>query len=202
MPTPEAGTQWGIFGGAFDPVHNGHLTLAREIFQAAGLDGILIVPSFNPPRKNKGCVASFDDRVAMLRWALADFDQFCVSEIEAESEEPGYTLHTVRALKKRYPKSTFSFIIGADLLMELETWYEAEEIIKEVRIIAGTRPGAGLVPPSGFPEGAITLVPTTAVNLASHEIRGLVSSGITLTELSRMVPPAVATYIFEHGLYR
>lgn len=202
MPTPEAGVQWGIFGGAFDPVHNGHLTLAREILQMARLDAILFVPSFNPPRKNKGCVASFDDRVAMLRLALADFDQLRVSQIEAKSVEPGYTLHTVRALKKRYPKTEFAFIIGADLLMELESWYEADEIIKEVRIFAGTRPGAGLEPPSGFPEGAITLVPTTAVNLASHEIRGLVSSGIMLTELSRMVPPAVATFIFEHGLYR
>ena len=194
--------QWGIFGGAFDPVHNGHLTLAGEILQAAELDGILFVPSYNPPRKNKGYIASFEDRVAMLGLAINGVEKLAISEIESESDEPGYTLHTVRALKKRFPKTTLSFIIGADLLAELETWYEAEEIAKEVRIIAGTRPGAKLTAPSGYPKGSITLVETHPVNLASHEIRALVASGISLAELARMVPESVATYIFEHGLYR
>lgn len=202
MPTPDAGTHWGIFGGAFDPVHNGHITLARGILGAAGLDGILFVPSYNPPRKNKGCVASFEDRVVMLKLAIDGETKLALSEIEAESEEPGYTLHTVRALKKRFPQTTFSFIIGADLLAELESWYEAEEIAKEVRIIAGARPGALLAEPSGFTKGSMTLVETHPVNLASHEIRALIGSGLSMAELSRMVPETVAAYIFEHGLYR
>jgi nicotinate-nucleotide adenylyltransferase len=202
MPTPDSGTQWGIFGGAFDPVHNGHLTLARDILRATELNGILFVPSFNPPLKRRGCVASFEDRVAMLKMAIDDCDRFAVSEIEAKSDEPGYTLHTVRALKKRFPRTIFSFIIGADLLMELESWYEAEEIAREVQIIAGTRPGATLTEPAGFPKDAVTMVETTPIELASHQIRAVVAAGITVTELSRMIPPAVAKFVLERGLYR
>ena len=201
MPSPDAGAQWGILGGAFDPVHNGHLTLAREILFAAGLDRILFVPSFVPPRKAVGCVASFEDRLEMLRLAIADTRQFHLTDIESESSDPGYTLHTVRALKKRLPDAKLSFIIGADLLSEIETWYEAMAIIREVRIIAGSRPGAILATPSGFPIGAITLVPTSPVDLASHDIRARVALGITLVELARMTPPAVAKYILDQGLY-
>lgn len=201
MPTPEAGEKWGIFGGAFDPVHNGHLTIAREILSGAALNGVLFVPSFIPPRKVRGCVASFEDRLEMLRLATAETGQFCVSDIESLSDEPGYTLHTVRAVKKRFPATEFSFIIGADLLNEIETWYETLEIIKEVPIIAGSRPGSALEIPFGFPAGAITLVPTTPVDLASHEIRGRVASGFTLERLAKMTPPGVAKYIMEKGLY-
>ena len=182
-------------------MHNGHLTLAREILFETGLDGILFVPSFVPPRKLKGCVASFADRLEMLRLAIADTRQFYVTDIESEWSEPGYTLHMVRALKKRFPATIFSFIIGADLLTEIETWYEAMEIVKDVRIIAGSRPGVVLEMPEGFPSGTITLVPTSPVDIASHEIRTRIGSGITVAELARMTPPAVAKYILDRGLY-
>lgn len=202
MPTPDAGEKWGILGGAFDPVHNGHLTLADEIQHGAGLDGVLFVPSFVPPRKVQGCVASFEDRLEMLELAVTGNKQFCVTDIESEQNDPGYTLHTVRALKKRFPGVDLCFIIGADLLTELETWFEVIEIIKEVQIIAGTRPGAALMAPAGFPEGSIKLVPTSPLDLASHQIRAQVASGITIDKLSQMVPPAVAQFIMEKGLYR
>ncbi|PWB75960.1 nicotinate (nicotinamide) nucleotide adenylyltransferase [candidate division GN15 bacterium] len=202
MPIPDNGEKWGIFGGAFDPVHNGHLTLAREIRLNAHLDGILFVPSFVPPRKVQGCVASFQHRFAMLGLATADDKRFGVTDIESERDEPGYTLHTVRALKKRFPGTALSFIIGADLLTEIETWFEAMEIIKEVPIIAGTRPGAALKTPAGLPSGAVSLVPTSPVDLASHDIRARIAAGITLQELSRMMPPVVAQYILDEGLYR
>ncbi len=201
MPVPDAGEKWGIFGGAFDPVHNGHLTLAREILHAVGLNGILFVPSFVPPRKHQGCVATFVARFEMLRLAISDEPRFSLSDIETERKEPGYTLYTVRSLKKRYPTTALSFIIGADLLNELETWFEAMEIVKEVPIIAGSRPGAALELPSSLPVGAITLVPTKPVDLASHIIRARVASGVALEELATMTSMPVAQYILSEGLY-
>jgi nicotinate-nucleotide adenylyltransferase len=201
MPSPEHGGNWGLFGGAFDPVHNGHLNLAREILRVKQYTGILFVPSYNPPRKRGGCVASFEDRVAMLQIALLDTPNFQISEIERESDAPGYTLLTVRAIKKRFPKATFEFIIGADLLGELPGWYETDEILKEIRIVAGSRPGSESKIPIGFPEGSIEVLATSLVDLASSDIRTRLPHDLPREELLAMVAPAVADYIASHGLY-
>jgi len=138
----------------------------------------------------------------MLRIAIGSYDRFAVSDIERDSSEPGYTLVTVRALKKRSPQTTFDFIIGADLLTELESWYEAEQIVKEVRIVAGSRPGAAIKLPDRFPVGAIQIVETSLVDLASHQIRKDIASGMTEEGLAQVVPLPVAEYIIAHGLYR
>lgn len=138
----------------------------------------------------------------MLRLAIGTNDRFAVSEIEKGSTEPGYTLVTVRTLKKRFPQTTFDFIIGADLLAELESWYEAEQIVKEVRIVAGSRPGATIKLPDKFPVGAIQIVETSLVDLASHQIRKDIAGGMTEEGLAQVVPAPVAKYITAHGLYR
>lgn len=202
MPNPDQGGSWGIFGGAFDPIHYGHLGLAHDLLKALKYSGILFVPSFNPPRKRDGCVASFEDRAEMLRLAIDGEPQFAFDLLERESSEPGYTLLTVRALKKRFPKAIFDFIIGADLLTELESWYEADEILKEVRIVAGSRPGALVKIPAKFPAGRIRVVETGLVDIASRDIRRRLADGMSLKDLERLVPPRVAAYIIDRGLYR
>ncbi len=138
----------------------------------------------------------------MLRLAIGSNDRFAISEIEKGSAEPGYTLVTVRTLKKRFPQTTFDFIIGADLLTELESWYEAEQIVKEVGIVAGSRPGAIIKIPDRFPVGAIQIVETSLVDLASNQIRKDIAGGMTEEGLAQVVPPPVAEYIIAHGLYR
>jgi nicotinate-nucleotide adenylyltransferase len=201
MGNPNNGGEWGIFGGAFNPVHHGHLTLARELNAAKRSDGILIVPSFNPPFKATGSLESFADRVEMLRLAIGDDACFQISTIEAEFDSPGYTLLTVRALKKRYPNASFYFIIGADLLGEFRSWYEAEEILREVTIVAGSRPGAEIVLPGDLPADRFEIIPTQMVDLASRDVRARIREGISFEELRELVPAPVARYILDHGLY-
>ncbi len=202
MRKPDQGGTWGIFGGAFDPIHYGHLGLAHDLLKALSYTGILFVPSFNPPRKRDGCVASFEHRAEMLRLAIETEPLFALDLLERESAAPGYTLLTVRALKKRFPQTTFDFIIGADLLTELESWYEADEILREVRIVAGSRPGAIVRIPAKFPAGSIRVVETGLVDIASRDIRRLLAEGMTQNELERRVPIPVAQYIIDRGLYR
>lgn len=202
MRTPNNGGEWGILGGAFNPVHRGHIALASDIRAAKDSDGVLLVPSYIPPRKTVTGMADFEDRVRMLELAIADDPALQISRIESESDTPGYTLLTVQALKKRYPDVSFYFIIGADLLAEFSGWYEAEEILKELPVAVGSRPGADLHLPDNLPQARFTVYGTRLLDIASRDIRAAVAAGITEPELAKLVPEQVADYILERGLYK
>ncbi|MCI5130129.1 MAG: nicotinate-nicotinamide nucleotide adenylyltransferase, partial [Candidatus Electrothrix sp. EH2] len=112
----------GLFGGTFDPVHKGHLSIARQAAEEAGLDEVLFLPAADPPHK-KAPGAAYQHRVAMLESVLgaspAAEDRFAVSLLEAELPFPSYTVETLSELQRRLPHSRCSFIIGADSLLEL-----------------------------------------------------------------------------------
>ena len=202
MRTPNNGGEWGILGGAFNPVHRGHIALASDIRAAKGSDGVLLVPSYIPPRKTVTGMADFEDRVRMLELALADDPTLQISRIESESDSPGYTLLTVQALKKRYPDVSFYFIIGADLLSEFSGWYEAEEILKELPVVVGSRPGVALQLPDNLPRTRFTVYDTRLLDISSRDVRAAVAAGITSHELAKLLPEQVADYILERGLYK
>jgi len=199
--TPDHG-QWGILGGAFDPVHRGHLVLAGEIHRMKKLTGVLFVPSVRHPFKKDQCKASFSDRVTMLKLAVKTYDHFLVSEIETDMNLSGYTLDTIRAFKQLYPKTEFSFIIGADNLGDLSRWHEPEQILKEIKVLVGSRPAYGSDQHTAFPHGSIELVPTCLVHISSSEIRCKIKDNISAEQLDKLVPESVRKYIFENGLYR
>lgn len=202
MPAPEPGQTWGILGGTFDPVHLGHLSLATDMQKAQKLDGVLLVPAFDPPHRAEQPHASFEDRVAMLTLATEDVSGLIISRIEESLGRPGYTLETVRALGKQHDRIDFRFIVGADNLNLLRTWHRWETVLDEIRLLVGCRPGADLEPIADLPRARIDLVETSMIDLSSTEIRDRVNQGIDPEELSRMVPPKVATYILERNLYR
>jgi len=193
---------WAILGGTFDPVHNGHLTLAHDVLSMKMLDGLLLVPAFHPPHKPKECFASYEDRVAMLRLAIENYNYFAISLIEEELSGTGFTLHTVRALKKKYPAAGFYFLIGADNIEAIEDWYKPEAILDEIEIIAGTRPG--FIPDRATHKLAnkIEYITTTPVDISSSEIRNQIKRGADRTELVKLVPEKVADYIIRNELYR
>ena len=206
--TPDQGGSWGILGGTFDPVHRGHLALARGIYEQKKLIGALFVPSIRHPFKQGQCQASFSDRVAMLRLAVENHECFLVSEIEAEMDLSGYTLDTVRACKRRYPRAEFSFIVGADILDELKHWHDPEQILREVRILVGSRPlynEKQLVARkqlAAFPSDRIELVPTSLIDISSTEVRQKIGTNISPNELDRLIPSKVRQYIRQRKLYR
>ncbi len=198
--TPDHG-RWGILGGAFDPVHRGHLNLANEIRRKKKLTGILFVPSLRHPFKRDLCRASFEDRVAMLRLAVEGYEDFVVSEIETELNLNGYTLDTVKAFKQRYPETEFFFLIGADNLNELNQWYSPGQIMKEVRILVGSRPAYGKEQFGALPPDRIELIPTSLVDISSTDIRRRIGDNVPFEELAKLIPATVVEYIRERELY-
>lgn len=205
----------GIYGGTFDPVHEGHVLLALHVVKRCQLDHVLFTPAPNPPHKN-GTNASFPHRVSMLRVALADIPRLSISLIEARLSPPSYTLTTVQELRKK-GKEHFSLIIGADSLLDFRLWYGYEQLLALVEIIVVSRTGitdqqiirsiVALDP--GFtynktkgcwtaPSGAvIRYLNDIQLPISSTEIRHQLISGQPV----KMVPKPVLQYIRDHQLY-
>jgi len=199
MPNPENGGNWGILGGSFDPIHNGHINLAHSICSKKKLDGVLLVPVVKHPNKSRLSVANYSDRVAMLKAALADLSKFFICEIEEEEENlSGYTIDTIRALKKRFPKVSFYFIIGSDNISTIDNWYMAEKLKSEIEFIAGSRPGSDYNNKSQLP---VELVEIPELDISSREIRKMIKSGISFEDLTEYVPASAVEYIFKKGIY-
>ncbi len=198
MPNPENGGKWGILGGSFDPIHNGHINLAHSICSKKKLDGVLVIPAVKHPNKSRLSVANYSERVAMLEAALVDLSKFLVCEIEEEENLSGYTIDTIRALKKRFPKVSFYFIIGSDNISIIDNWYMAEELSSEVEFIAGSRPGSDYNNKSQLP---VELVEIPELDISSSEIRKMIKSGSSFEDMIKYVPASAAEYIFKKGIY-
>src|ERR1700691_3122870 len=106
----------GVFGGTFDPVHLGHLIMAEQCREQAGLDQVRFTPAARPPHKLDRTVSSFADRIEMLRLAVAGHPSFVIDDLEAERPGPSFTVDTLEALGIRYPDATLGLIVGGDCL--------------------------------------------------------------------------------------
>lgn len=155
-----------FFGGSFDPPHNGHLAIARAARAALKLDRILFAPVAAQPLKPRGSSASFEDRAAMTRLAIAGEPAFELSlldapEIDAPSASaPNYTLETLELLRTQLPSGSALFcLIGADSFLTLRRWHRAAEIPFAAVLIVASRPGQSLADLAvALPEG-LTLAP-------------------------------------------
>jgi nicotinate-nucleotide adenylyltransferase len=138
----------GLFGGTFDPVHKGHLAIARQAAEEAWLDEVLFIPTADPPHKSAPG-ASFWHRVAMLEIVLSGSEQaddrFTISLLEAELSFPSYTVDTLSELKKRLLNPKCYFIIGADSLLDLHRWYQYQKLLSLTNFIVISRPGISLI---------------------------------------------------------
>lgn len=132
----------GLFGGTFDPVHAGHLAVAKLAAQELLLDWVIFIPAADPPHKKK-TEASHCHRVAMLEAALAGKSSFDISLLEAELPAPSYTVDTLLELRKRLAQRhcSFYFILGADSLLDLHCWYRYQDLLRLTKFIVITRPG-------------------------------------------------------------
>lgn len=195
----------GIMGGTFDPVHNGHLLLGQQAYREYGLEEIWYMPSHIPPHKRDHHVADGADRLAMLRLALEEAPGFLVSDFEMRREGTTYTAQTLRLLKEQYPDTEFYFIIGADSLFQLETWYHPEQVMALASLLVAGREYHAEHTLNEEAErlrrkyGAdIRLLHSRMMDISSEEIRRMAAEG---KDISACVPAAVASYIREHGLY-
>ncbi|GGA68891.1 nicotinate-nucleotide adenylyltransferase [Ornithinibacillus halotolerans] len=182
----------GILGGTFDPPHIGHLIIAEEVNQALDLDEIWFIPTYEPPHKGRASV-SVENRIEMLKLAIADNESFKLNTIEVDREGKSYTYDTMLLLTNKYPDSEFYFIIGADMVEYLPNWYKIDELMKLVTFIGVKRSGYSLN--TTYP---IREVEIPMVDISSSLIRKRQKEKGTIQYL---VPKSVYTYIKEHSFY-
>ena len=203
---PAAGLRVGLLGGSFDPVHEGHLALAREAMRVAALDRVLFAPAADSPFKVGRMQASAEDRVAMLSLALADEPRFGICRADVDRGGVSYSIDLVRdALAALPPGTELFFVLGADALAGLHRWYRADELVRLCRFLSFGRRGTDIDParlgfdPATNARLAADWHPGFDVPDSSTEIRRRAAAG---EPLDGLVPPAVAAYIAAHGLYR
>ena len=194
----------GLLGGTFNPAHEGRLSIAREALSLFALDAVWFIPCAVPPHKPAHNLASNEDRLAMLRLALAGEPRFDALPIEFDRPGKSYTVDTVRALQALHPGDGFVFIIGADTLPELHTWHQPLELLSLVRIVTLARPGFvpdadALQLPPPWPARLLADLRTgDPLDVSSRDVRAKIATGQTLS----LVPEPVQRYIQEHNLYR
>lgn len=191
----------GIFGGTFDPIHNGHLFIAEEARSALSLDEVIFVPSGTPPHKSTR-YASAEDRYNMTALAVKDNDLFTVSRYETELSGKCYTSETIKEFAKVFSQSELFFVTGDDTLIDIMSWHEPREIIQRARIITVGRPGYSRDALDDLPEDflrAIIRVESPKLDISSTCIRARIAARKSIRYL---VPQSVIEYIEEHELYR
>ncbi|MBD5130083.1 MAG: nicotinate (nicotinamide) nucleotide adenylyltransferase [Ruminococcaceae bacterium] len=193
----------GIFGGAFNPVHNGHVNLAKEAIEQLKLRKLLIVPTFESPHKATRLLP-FDVRAEMCGRAFEGISDKCevtVSGIEREMGGVSYTINTIRELAKRSHDEQFYLLIGGDMLFSFREWYKYESILKESKVCAVARGGDNFTDMLEFAAemGRVKVLPTNIVDVSSTEVRRKIAEG---KDISELVPQSIAEYIAENDLYR
>jgi len=189
----------GIFGGTFDPIHIGHLIIAEQAWQSAGLDEVWFIPAASPPHKPGQDITPAEHRVEMVRLAIRDHPKFRLSTVELQRPGPSYTVDTVRQLCAQHPRDRFFLIVGGDMVNDLPNWYKIEEILQLVDIIGHARPGTttGDLPPE-IAEKVIWVQDPVTVNVSSTQIRRQLASGASVRYL---LPEPVRKYIKGTRLY-
>ncbi len=189
----------GILGGTFDPIHIGHLVLAEQVREKFQLERVIFIPSASPPHKTEQELSLADDRFEMTKLALEGNPFFFVSDIELKREGLSYTVETLRELKELYKNSEIYFLTGSDVLNEITTWKDPEEIYKLAKIVIGVRPEFDKFDPENHFAKKSIIVNITGIDISSTQIREKVKRGETIKYL---VPPKVEEYIKSRNLYK
>ena len=194
----------GLLGGTFDPVHRGHLALARAARDELGLDEVLFLPAGQPWRKAGQMIASNEHRLAMLRRALEGEAAFQVSRLELERPGPSYTADTLEALRDDRPEDELFFLLGEDALMDLPNWERPRRIPELARLAVARRADSS---PEALEEAERRLpglgerlvwLNMSVVAVSATEIRERVREG---QPIGGLVPATVEEYIRKQGLY-
>ena len=181
-----------LFGGTFDPIHNAHLTVAREAADQFHLDQVWFIPAAHPPHKSGQTATSYEDRYRMVELACRADARFRPSRLEA-GEQQSYSIDTLERVRAMGEEPYF--IIGADAFADIASWHRWRDLIRIAQFIVVTRPGHDYRAPEG---ASVERLDTVALPVSSSEIRRRLAAGETPPEL----PREVAAYIRDKGLYR
>ena len=190
----------GLFGGTFDPPHNGHLEIARAAIRAFSLNKLIFIPANISPTKTSEIHTSPVHRLMMLKLALQNEPACEISTIEIERGGISFSIDTIRAIKSqmRLEREDLFFVVGADSLIEFHKWRQPEDILQEVQVVVARRPGCdlSLVKPEYLAKVLFFNAPL--IPFSSSDIRQIAMNG---GQIDQFVPPAVAEYIRQNELY-
>lgn len=194
----------GIFGGTFNPVHLGHLSLATQLCDAVGAEQVLWIPTAVPPHKSAVDLAPEEDRLAMCRLAAQTDARFCVSDIEIRRRGKSYTAETVKELSEAMPGAQLYLFMGADMFLSVQNWYCPEVIFQKTVLVAAAR-RQGEEPLLREQQAKLAslgakseVVPVRVLQISSTEIREKLRSGEAIGSL---MPESVYEYVLQKRLY-
>lgn len=194
----------GIYGGSFNPIHNGHLFLAENIKNTMQLDKIIFVPTGNAPHKN--IKVDKTHRFNMTTLALEGSNFFEVSLFETQKNDKAYTIDTINYVREKFLHAQIYLIIGADSFIEIDKWHKTNDLLEACNLIVAMRPGTNkkllcekLRSAKKKYSAQIYIVDINALNISSTNIRNRIAIE---KNIDHLVPKKVAQYIYEHNLYK
>jgi len=216
----------GLLGGSFNPVHHGHLAIARQTREALGLDQILFIPTNHPPHKPNDSLAPAQDRYEMVRLAIASDPSLAISDVEVRRPGKSYSIDTIRLLQQEHGARTqLFFLIGLDALLDFPSWREPLTLLELCPFVVLSRPGLSfrslstmaLLPP--IPQASLadldagrisqlevslgtqrlTYLQLPPCTVSASDIRSRIRRGLSVANL---LPPLVESYILQHHLYQ
>ena len=197
-----------IFGGTFDPVHNGHLGMASDLLSLGVAEEIIFLPSWTPPHKANFKITPFEHRFEMLKLATVGLKNSIISDFELqEKAKLSYSINTMRKLKKEYPAKKLYFLMGLDSFYELHTWYKAETFVEENYFIIFNRPGLEFptidLLARYFKEELARKLLSSIVEMGEYPISSteIRQKHAIKKEISTLLPLSVLNYIKTNKLY-
>ena len=215
----------GLLGGTFNPIHNGHLAIARQARAALALDRVVFIPTGDPPHKPNERLASARDRYEMVRRAITSDPLLSISDVEVRRPGKSYTIDTIRLLQEEYGHGTrLFFLIGLDAFLEFPTWHDPETLLTLCSFVVLSRPGLSFQALSALP--LIPRIPQASLleldagrnarldvsvgpqsliclrlppsHVSASDIRARLAQGASTANL---LPPVVESYILQHHIY-
>lgn len=182
----------GIFGGSFNPIHTGHIALAKSLCQQAGLDEVwLMVSPMNPFKKEATDLLTDKLRLEMAEQAVADEPKLKACDYEFHMPKPSYTWHTLQALSQDFPNVDFTLLIGGDNWAFFDKWFHHEDILSHYPIVVYPRKGCDI----GKVPSGVTIVETPLLNISSTEIRQRIKEG---KSIHGMVPDSIEPLAMQY----
>lgn len=191
----------GLFGGSFDPIHNGHLRLADWTRKQLSLNRVIFVPAAIPPHKKNLILSDVKYRYQIVQIAIDGIPYFEVSDIELKRKGISYTIDTILYLKKKYAitEKDLYLIIGADSLIDFHNWKNPNKILDNCQVVCLRRPQINLDNVPTNLKKQVMILDSPLIDISATEIREKVKSGAAI---SHLVPSAVEKYIIENDLYQ
>lgn len=217
----------GLFGGTFNPIHNCHLTIARQIRERLSLDQILFIPTGDPPHKPKGDLAPAMHRLEMVRLAIAGEPAFAVTDIETRRPAKSYSIDTVRLLRAQYGAAAeLSFIVGLDAFLDFPSWRQAQDLLTLCHFVVVPRTGVAFASLADRPAllsipreplealdsrrqdrldvpvpggTRLTLLRLPPCDISASDIRRRIRGGMSVASL---LPASVESYIMRFKIYQ